>query len=182
MVLLQCITQTCRKLHCQKELTAWVAIRGNKEELWKKTRKVRQEKLWLEDDISYLCTQWNGSELLTLLLQPPFLLIKKINNCNSWPILTSHRCWLATGRSHRGSEEAEGREDVSFMNNKGRCFFYRRGHIEGPNNTSKADIIGRRQRSSNELWRTWEAERRSSGHPSWRAVGERALGMCCRPA
>lgn len=162
MVSLQGITQTRRKLHCQKELIAWAAIRENKEELWNK--KSKAGKVWLEEDTSYLCTQWNDSKHLTFLFQPPFPLIKKINNCNSWWILTSHRCWLATGRSHRGSEEDEGRENISLMNNKPRCFFYRRGHIKDRNNMSKADV-GRRQGSTNELWRTWKVERRSSNPP-----------------
>lgn len=72
----------------------------------------------------------------------PFLLIKKINSCNSWPALTSHHCWLATGKSHRGSKESE-RRDVSLMNNKARLlvFFNRWAHIKILNNISK-DYIG----------------------------------------
>lgn len=95
--------------------------REPEEELWNNT-KSKAGRMWQEEDTRHLCSQLNQSEYLTFLLLPPFLLIKKINSYNSWPALTSHHCWLATGTSHRGSKEAE-RRDVSLMNNKARCFF-----------------------------------------------------------
>lgn len=95
--------------------------REPEKELWNNT-KSKAGRMWQEEDTRHLCSQLNQSEYLTFLLLPPFLLIKKINSYNSWPALTSHHCWLATGTSHRGSKEAE-RRDVSLMNNKARCFF-----------------------------------------------------------
>lgn len=147
--------------------------REPEEELWN-NMKSKAGRMWQEEDTRYLCTQWNQSKHLTFLLQPPFLLVKKINSCNSWPALTSHRCWLATVQV---IEEAKKLKEDMFplwIIRQG-AFFNRWAHIKINNNTSKDDIDGRRQESSSELWRTRKAGRRSSNPPCWQAVGERVL-------